>query len=203
MFNYIAVFGIFISLITYYAQDKYLDVGAYGKIGIMLVFLVFLAIYILQEIRYFIKNKKIRANTDRQYINFIKAWLSHPGDVAILSYGLSVSKNEEVFDILKNLVKERRLNIAMHSENINSKELRNLGANVYYYEKLDFIPSSRFTIVRYRQDDAKVAIDWEKPKPLYENSLDPDRSIVIFRKGQHPFFAAASDLFEFLVSNSR
>ncbi|NJM33441.1 MAG: hypothetical protein HC850_00690 [Rhodomicrobium sp.] len=164
MFNYIAVFGIFISLITYYAQDKYLDVGAYGKIGIMLVFLVFLAIYILQEIRYFIKNKKIRANTDRQYINFIKAWLSHPGDVAILSYGLSVSKNEEVFDILKNLVKERRLNIAMHSENINSKELRNLGANVYYYEKLDFIPSSRFTIVRYRQDDAKVAIDWEKPK---------------------------------------
>jgi hypothetical protein len=67
--------------------------------------------------------------------------------------------------------------------------LKQRGARIHTYQRLRHVPRSRFTIVDYGLEGARVAVGAK---------LGGRHVIQEFQSGSHPFFAVAEDLVKFL-----
>src|SRR5262245_396895 len=75
-----------------------------------------------------------------------------------------------------------------------TNDLQRQGASIVTYEDLNHVPRSRFTIVDFGREGARVAVGVRSGS---------DHIIQEFRSGFHPFFAVAEDLVKFLLGSSR
>jgi hypothetical protein len=72
-----------------------------------------------------------------------------------------------------------------------AEELQQRGANVISYGELAVVPRSRYTIIDFQNDSARVAVG---------GAVGKSHVIQEFRNGEHPFFGVADDLAKILIA---
>jgi hypothetical protein len=73
-----------------------------------------------------------------------------------------------------------------------ARELQERGANIIEYGALGVVLRSRYTIIDFERDGARVAVG---------GPVGKTHVIQEFRNGEHPYFAVAEDLAKVLVDN--
>lgn len=123
---------------------------------------------------------------------FMYNWVSNGGRALIFSRDMSWV-NEEIMQLLLTKARRRELTVCLeHSIDI-SERLKSEGAQIITYGNLGHIPRSRFTIVDFERDGARVAV-----------GVGTKRGHLIqeFEMGSHPYFAVAEDLVKFLINGN-
>jgi hypothetical protein len=121
--------------------------------------------------------------------SYMCKWVSSGGRVAIFSRDMSWARVDPIRAILRKKAERSELIVCLEHAIELTDELQSLGAQIITYQDLNHIPRSRFTIVDYGREGARVAVG------VHENK---GHVIQEFRSGHHPFFAVAEDLVKFL-----
>ncbi len=95
-----------------------------------------------------------------------------------------------VQDVLSEKAKRNELTICLEKEIPLTEDLKSKGAKIITYNKLGHTPRSRFTIVDFEKEGARVAVG------VHEHGK---QVIQEFRSGEHPFFAVSEDMVKFLL----
>lgn len=130
--------------------------------------------------------------TSKKKINaYMCKLVSGSGRVAIFSRDMSWAQAETVRAILQDKAKRNELIVCLDHPIELTDELKALGAQIITYRDLKHLPRSRFTIVDFGREGARVTVG----VPEKDGHV-----IQEFRSGHHPFFAVAEDLVKFLVA---
>jgi hypothetical protein len=126
----------------------------------------------------------------RDYMNH---WLRAGGRVASVSRDVSwADKDNE--RVLLEKAKRRELILCVEKGTPLTKRLEQAGAEIIFYGGTKFIPKSRFTIVDFGRDGARVAV----------GTTEGGRHVINeFRNGHHPLFAIAEDLVNLMINRSQ
>lgn len=126
--------------------------------------------------------------------SYMLKWISSGGRVMIFSRDMSWAHDEAIRLLLMEKANRNELTICLEHQIPLTDELCQQGAQIVTYEALDYVPNSRFTIVDFERDGARVAVGVK---------FGDDHVIQEFRSGSHPFFAVAEDLVKFLISSNK
>ncbi|MFN3608182.1 MAG: hypothetical protein ACK4Y9_03875 [Hyphomonas sp.] len=88
---------------------------------------------------------------------YMRSWLQSGGRALILSRDLTWVGSKELA-ILEKKARQNELEILVESSNDTVRKLESAGATVHIYKCLGFTPSSRFTIIDYDKNGARVAV---------------------------------------------
>jgi hypothetical protein len=151
------------------------------------------AAYLMSELNYYRKMSGttfVEPEKDSKIANYMKKWISTSGKIAIFSRNMTWADEPSVKEILTEKAKKDELVIYLPENIPLAKELKASGASVFTYEKLNFKPTSRFTIINFGRDGARIAIG---------RAINKDEhKIEEFSAGEHPAFWLAMDLLEVL-----
>ena len=111
----------------------------------------------------------------------------------IFSRDMSWADDEATRQILLEKAERNELTVCVERSIPLTDELRQSGARIVTYESLGHVPRSRFTIVDFDRDGARVAVGVR---------VQDKHVIQEFRSGHHPFFAVAEDLVKFLIASN-
>jgi hypothetical protein len=118
-------------------------------------------------------------------------WVSQPGRVVIFSRDMSWARADSVRNVLVGKADRGELTVCLEHEVQLTNELHNHGANIVTYGHIGHVPRSRFTIVGFEREGARVAV----------GVADNGRHVIQeFQSGAHPFFAVAEDLVKLLIA---
>jgi hypothetical protein len=167
---------------------------------------------IVVEIKVYFSERASGYGSPSRINRFMHDWISERGHVAIFSRDMSWvsddvhtrwyeslwrrfrhSQPPSIRHLLFEKAKRGELTLCLPVETDLARELRDAGARVATYAALDVVPEARFTIVRYGQQDAEVAIGRR------EGGV---HRIERFMNGRHPAFAMAEDLVRMVTSYS-
>jgi len=95
------------------------------------------------------------------------------------------SSEQRIVDLLRTKARNDELTICLRQRTTVTSALESLGATIVTYDKLGFVPQSRFTVVRAGREDAEVAIG---------RSIKGVHTIATYSNGEHSVFALAQDL---------
>jgi hypothetical protein len=116
---------------------------------------------------------------------YMANWLNSGGRSAVFSRDLSWADEDSVANLLQEKAHRRELIIFVGRQTELTRSLIDLGAEVFNYNNLHFVPKARFTIVDYEKEGARLAIGFQ------ENGTH-----VIYEYGprDHAMMALAGDL---------
>jgi hypothetical protein len=183
------------------------------KTGLAAVVLGFVVVAVVLEISAFLTDRGRGYRTPSRINRFMHRWISERGKVAIFSNDMSwVSddvhvrwyervvrwlrrrRSASISELLLEKARKDELTLCLPRETALSQRLEQEGARVTTYAALKIVPEGRFTIIRYGQQDAEVAIG---------RSVRGVHRIETFAKGEHPAFALAEDLVRFADAFTR
>jgi hypothetical protein len=121
-------------------------------------------------------------------------WLSSGGRAVVFSRDMSWAKNEPIKSMLVTKAELDELTICLEKDLPITDHLKKAGAKIITYGGYNFVPRSRFTIMDYDKEGARVAVGVHQ---------DGKHVIQEFRSGSHPFFAVAEDLVKLLHAMKR
>jgi hypothetical protein len=112
----------------------------------------------------------------------------------IFSRDMSWGSDEKVRRVLSKKAAQGELTICLEHAIPLTDELKQVGATIIEYGYLGQVPRSRFTIVDFERDGARVAV-----------GVTQNRRHVIqeFRSGVDPFFAVAEDMVRFVIASEK
>jgi hypothetical protein len=184
------------------------DVSQTWKFLAIGVVVVGAGLALVLEIYEYLTERAAAYRTSGAINGFMYRWISKAGRVAIFSHNMSWVSEDVDFGALtglyyafarkdrptiRELLLERAeaddLIVCVPQHTDLTRELEDAGAEVITYPELGFVPEGRFTIVRYGRADSEVAIG---------RSDGSVHRIQTFPKGQHPAFALAEDVVEFV-----
>ncbi len=177
--SYASIFGLYLTIRPFTAERP---PSEWFIFAVATVFAVFSIGYSLYE---HFRNAPKKCKDHHDVERFMGAWVDTPGTVSIFSRDMTWANKDWIVAILEKKASASELVLHLQSETTNSKRLQAAGAKVHYYGDIDYVPGSRFTMVRYGRNDACLAIG---------TSVDA-HTIYKFRNG-HPLFALARDLTE-------
>ena len=160
----------------------------------ILVFFVLLitVLALAHEVWAYIKNKPKVYKTTKKINKYMHDWISAGGRVVIFSRDMSWAAEGDIQKLLASKAEKKELTICLENEIPLTNELKLKGATIVTYKHYGHVPRSRFTIVDYERDGARVAVGVK---------MGGDHVIQEYRSGTHPFFAVAEDLIKFLTAN--
>lgn len=133
------------------------------------------------------RGRRVYAKSDTAGIKrYMHTWIKHGGRVAIWSRDMSWAHNGETRGLLRDKAARGELILCLPEQNELTKELGAAGAEICAYgaNRLES-PASRFTIVFFGRDGARVAV----------GRADGDTHVIDeFSAGSHPAFHLAEDL---------
>jgi hypothetical protein len=130
---------------------------------------------------------RVYARTDSQGIKkYMHDWIKHGGRVAIWTRDMSWAHDDDTRSLLKQKAAGGELILCLPEGNELAKELTAAGAEVCVYgANLLESPASRFTIIFYGRDGARVAV----------GRADGNTHVIDeFNSRSHPAFYLAADL---------
>ncbi|AZQ57896.1 hypothetical protein EJ994_03400 [Maribacter sp. MJ134] len=156
-------------------------------------FLCFVSIYLL-VIEYTSNKPQVYKNKS-DIRDYMFDWIKNGGRVVIFTRDMSWVNDDEMKNLLRNKSRNRECIICMPKKIDKAVELENEGAIIIEYPSLDYTPLSRFTIINYGRDDAKIAVG---------KSIDSGKHLIEeFGNGEHPFFQVANDLVRILEKSAK
>lgn len=126
----------------------------------------------------------VMRNVD-QIRDYMYAWIARAGRVAIFTHDMTWVRDEELKDLLRRKAREDELIVCLPNSTPLARELDEIGATVYSYSQLNYVPRSRFTIIKLGRGDAEVAVG---------RDVSGSHIIEEFQIGRHPAFTMAEDL---------
>lgn len=111
----------------------------------------------------------------------------------IFSRDMSWTDEKAIRQVLMEKAGRNELTVFLEHPIPLTDELRRQGAQIVTYGALGHVPRSRFTIVDFGREGARVAVGVK---------VGNDHVIQEFRSGDHPFFAVAEDLVKLLLASS-
>ena len=135
-------------------ENQKIKLTTFQIILISLTILLLLA-YLVYE-WFFNRPIKYKSVTD---INiYMKNWVSKSGRTVILTRDLSWVNYDDTKNALKTKAINKELIVCLPKNTDFTSELKDLGAEIYTYENLNFTPKSRFTFINYGTPYSKVAV---------------------------------------------
>ena len=131
--------------------------------------------------------RRIYPKADTEGIKrYMHDWINHGGRVAIWTRDMSWAQDIDTRNLLKGKATRNELILCLPAKNELATELATLGAEVCDYDtSLLESPNSRFTIIFFGRDGARVAV----------GRADGDTHVIHeFDAGSHPAFYLATDL---------
>lgn len=148
---------------------------------------------ILREIVAHMRSVPKTYRSPRKINLYMRKWVSSGGRVVIFSRDMSWTDDEATRQVLREKAGRNELTICLEHPIRFTNELRQQGAQIVTYGALGHVPLSRFTIVDFGREGARVAVGVK---------VGNDLVIQEFRSGDHPFFAVAEDLVKLLLASS-
>lgn len=127
-------------------------------------------------------------------VDYMRRWVSKPGRTVIFSRDLTWANDAGAKNALCAKAKNGELTVLVEAENAITAELKAAGAEIVSYGGLGHIPRSRFTIIGFKKDGARVAIG---------ALIDGRHVIEDFQSGAHPLFSVTEDLVQFLINSQK
>jgi hypothetical protein len=137
---------------------------------------------------------RIRLFKKRRIRSYMCRWLSAGGRAVIFTRDMSWVDTPKVKNVLIEKSRKNELIICVDHIIPLVEELRLEGAEIIQYGMLGVVPRSRYTIIDFEKDNARVAVG---------GSVGNYHVIQEFRNGEHPFFGVADDLVRFLNAYTR
>lgn len=162
--------------------------GIVGGVAICLFIFV-----VVLRMRDYAQKRPVTLKGPSQIKAYLYQWISRGQRVVIFSRDLSWV-DDEVKQLLRTKAERRELVLCLPKPIPLAAELAESGADINTYAELDFVPSSRFTIINAGRYDAHVAIG---------RSVGTKHIVREFSSGQDAVFALANDLAEFAVRFSK
>lgn len=103
-------------------------------------------------------NKPKRYKSDEKITKYMKNWIGKRGRTVIFTRDMSWANDQQTMDLLRAKARSSELIICHPTKTHFTRELETLGAEVFEYSNLNFIPKSRFTFINYGTPYSKVAI---------------------------------------------
>lgn len=147
----------------------------------------------LREIAAHLRSAPKTYRSPRKINSYMHKWVSSGGRVVIFSRDMSWAHDEAIRQVLLEKAGRNELTICLEHPIGLTDELRGQGAQIVTYGALGHVPRSRFTIVDFGREGARVAVGVK---------VGNDHVIQEFRSGDHPFFAVAEDLVKLLLASS-
>ena len=144
-----------------------------------IVFMIFWDIYS------YLKSKPKLYRTTKEIDKYMYDWISRRGRVLIFTRDMSWATSIEIKKLLMDKASRNELEICLPNPTPLARELAAAGAEVHTYESFKDSPYSRFTIIRYGKDDARMAIG---------RNVDGLHRIDEYSYGSDPIFSIAYDL---------
>jgi hypothetical protein len=123
--------------------------------------------------------------TTKEIDRYMYAWISQRGRVLIFTRDMSWAISKEIKQLLLDKASKNELEICLPEPTLLATELAAAGAEVHTYESFKDSPYSRFTIIRYGKDDARIAIG---------RNVNGLHRIDEYSYGSDPVFSIAYDL---------
>jgi hypothetical protein len=125
---------------------------------------------------------------------YMRKLVSSAGRVVIFSRDLSWTGDESTKNLLLQKAGKNELTIFVERPIPFTRELSKRGARIIPYEALKHVPRSRFTIMDFDREGARVAI----------GTKQGDAHVIqCFRNGSDPMFALAEDMVKLLTGVCR
>jgi hypothetical protein len=125
---------------------------------------------------------------------YMRRWLSSGGRAVIFTRDMSWADDKATRDVLSDKARAGELIICIEHTIPLAEELATKGATIISYGELGVVPRSRYTIVDFESDSARVAVG---------GAVGYSHVIQVYRNGQHPFFSVAEDLAKILLAYKR
>ncbi|MBX9829802.1 MAG: hypothetical protein K2Y27_33025 [Xanthobacteraceae bacterium] len=138
--------------------------------------------------------KKIRLEDKAKINRYMRDWIASGGRTVVFTRDMSWVSEGDTKSMLLEKAKRHELTICVEKMIPVAEELGCAGANVVMYGELGHVPRSRYTIVDFERDGARVAVG---------GVIGRHHIIQEFRIGEHPFFAVAEDLAKILIAFQR
>ena len=132
--------------------------------------------------------------SQRKINRYMQRWVSSGGRVVIFSRDMSWAQEGETRAVLLGKARRNELTVCVEHSMPLTDALRDAGATIINYGHLRHIPRSRFTIVDFEKEGARVAVGAK---------FKGRHVIQEFQNGEHPFFGVAEDLVKILIENNR
>lgn len=143
---------------------------------------------LVMDFREKVLNQPQRFPSDRQIHRYMDKWIRHEGQVAIFSHDMTWARGD-IVSLLYTKAADHELALFLPHETRLAIDLKKRGATVYCYPNLNYIPQSRFTVIRRGRSDAAVAIG---------RTQHGEHVIEEFSVGSHPAYSLCEDLLEIL-----
>jgi hypothetical protein len=125
---------------------------------------------------------------------YMQDWLSSGGRAVIFSRDMSWAEDSITYELLKRKAEAGELTVCVERSMPLIERLEKAGAKVTIYGQLDFVPRSRFTIIDFEKEGARVAVGAK---------INGHHTIQEYQNGEHPFFGVAEDLIKILIAISK
>jgi hypothetical protein len=136
----------------------------------------------------------IRFFKERRIRSYMRKWLLAGGRTVIFTRDMSWVNTPKVKQVLMDKARKRELIVCIEQMIPLAEELERAGAEVVQYGDLDVAPRSRYTIIDFGKDKARVAVG---------GGVGKRHIIQEFGNGEHPFFGVADDLARVLIAYKR
>ncbi len=124
---------------------------------------------------------------------YMHRWVAQGGRTVIFSRDMSWV-DEETRSLLIEKARRNELIVCLEKAIELSEALKDAGATIVTYAELGHAPRSRFTIIDFERDGARVAVG---------QRIGRYQVIQEFQHGRHPLFAVAEDLVQILLGYSK
>lgn len=180
---------------AYFSLSKAEQEQSTWKIGIAVICII-LVFAIVWELVNHVRSSPTRYRffKERRIRRFMRLWLSSGGRAVVFTRDMSWANAANVRDVLFEKAQRQELTICIEHMIPLAQELQERGANIIAYGELEVVPRSRYTIIDFERDGARVAVG---------GAVGKTHVIQEFRSGQHPYFAVAEDLVKILAAYSR
>jgi hypothetical protein len=135
-------------------QNQEIKLTTFQVILISLTILLLIA-YLVYE---WLFNRPIKYKSVTDINIYMKGWVSKSGRTVILTRDLSWVNYDDIKNALKTKAINKELIVCLPKNTDFTSELKDLGAEIYTYENLNFTPKSRFTFINYGTPYSKVAV---------------------------------------------
>ena len=125
---------------------------------------------------------------------YMRRWLSRGGRAVIFTRDMSWAHSTETQNVLFEKARRRELTVCIQAPIELTEKLKQIGADIFPYSELGYVPRSRFTIIDFERDGARVAVG---------GTVNGKHLIQEFESGQHPLFSVAEDLIKILLAYKR
>ncbi len=155
------------------------------QIVLLTITVIGILFMIFWDIRSYWKRKPKFYRTTEAIDQYMYRWISQRGRAVIFTRDMSWASSKKIKQLLLEKANRRELEICLPNSIPLTDELATAGAEVHTYPSFNEAPYSRFTIIRYGKDDARIAIG---------RNVEGRHQIEEYSYGTDPVFSIGYDL---------